>query len=174
MTRILLVIRICAARARQIVQLSVICNVEYLILRNCVGDCRKPEVAVAVPRTLRPPGRGQQSVSESRSRSSEYQLSSRLRRAPAPQSCVSSEIFSCASGNIFCVLKMKELQKKFLNIGVSPYSLPVTVAPAPANLPSQHLNQFQMPNYLLGGGLQLQSTSGTDSHSFRTVFPCIG
>ena len=61
---------------------------------------------------------------------------------------------------------MKELQKKFLNIGVSPYSLPVTVAPgpAPAHLPSQHLNQFQMPNYLLGGGLQLQSTSGTDSH----------
>ena len=166
-------IRICAARASRLSS-SVICNVEYLILRNCVGDCRKPEVAVAVPRTLRPPGRGQQSVSESRSRSSEYQLSSRLRRAPAPQSCVSSEIFSCASGNIFCVLKMKELQKKFLNIGVSPYSLPVTVAPAPAHLPSQHLNQFQMPNYLLGGGLQLQSTSGTDSHSFRTVFPCIG
>ena len=80
---LLLVIRICAARARQIVQLLVICNVEYLILRNCVGDCRKPEVAVAVPRTHRPPGRGQQSVSESRSRSSEYQLSSRLRRAPA-------------------------------------------------------------------------------------------
>ena len=57
---------------------------------------------------------------------------------------------------------MKELHKKFLNIGLAPYSIPVTMAPAPGPLSAQHLSQYQMQNYLLGAspGLQLQNSSG--------------
>ena len=56
---------------------------------------------------------------------------------------------------------MKELQKKFLNIGLAPYSIPVTVSPGPGGLPAQHA-QYQMTNYLLGAtpGLQLHNSSG--------------
>jgi len=59
---------------------------------------------------------------------------------------------------------MKELQKKYLSMGVSPYSVPVTpVTIAQQNLTqtqlsSPHLNQIQMQNYLLGG-LPLQNSS---------------
>ena len=55
---------------------------------------------------------------------------------------------------------MKELHKKFVNIGLAPYSIPVTVAPG--QLPAQHLSQYQMQNYLLAPspGLQLQNSSG--------------
>ena len=57
---------------------------------------------------------------------------------------------------------MKELHKKFVNIGLAPYSIPVTVSPAPGQLPAQHLSQYQMQNYLLAPspGLQLQNSSG--------------
>ena len=66
---------------------------------------------------------------------------------------------------------MKELQKKYLSMGVSPYSVPVTpVTIAQQNLTqtqlsSPHLNQIQMQNYLLGG-LPLQNSSGTNYEIF--------
>ena len=60
---------------------------------------------------------------------------------------------------------MKELQKKFVNIGLAaPYSIPVNLATAQTQQQlstptAQHLNQIQMQNYLLSG-LQLQNSSG--------------
>ena len=56
---------------------------------------------------------------------------------------------------------MKELQKKYLNIGLAPYNIPVTITPtiSQSQLSGPHLNQLQMQNYLLGG-LQLQNSSG--------------
>ena len=56
---------------------------------------------------------------------------------------------------------MKELQKKYLNIGLAPYNIPVTITPtiSQSQLTAPHLNQLQMQNYLLGG-LQLQNSSG--------------
>ena len=60
---------------------------------------------------------------------------------------------------------MKELQKKFVNIGLAaPYSIPVNLATAQtqqqlSTQAAQHLNQIQMQNYLLSG-LQLQNSSG--------------
>ena len=62
---------------------------------------------------------------------------------------------------------MKDLQKKYLNIScVSPYSIPVTMNPNPQQpqISTPHLNQYQMQNYLLGGSLQLQNSSG-NSHN---------
>ena len=61
---------------------------------------------------------------------------------------------------------MKELHKKFVNIGLAPYSIPVTMSPAPGQLSAQHLSQYQMQNYLLGASpapLQLQNSSGKAS-----------
>ena len=57
---------------------------------------------------------------------------------------------------------MKDLQKKFLTVAPTPYSIPSTQQILTDNLqlPLQHLNQVQMPtNYVLGG-LPLQNSSG--------------
>ena len=60
---------------------------------------------------------------------------------------------------------MKDLQKKFLTVAPSPYSIPSTQQILTDNLqlPLQHLNPVTMPaNYVLGGlgGLPLQNSSG--------------
>ena len=59
---------------------------------------------------------------------------------------------------------MKEVQKKYLNLNLSPYSIPINMSTAVGqqqqlSAQQQHLNQFQMQNYLLSG-LQLQNSSG--------------
>jgi len=58
---------------------------------------------------------------------------------------------------------MKEVQKKYLNLNLSPYSIPINMSTAVGqqqqlSAQQQHLNQFQMQNYLLSG-LQLQNSS---------------
>ena len=69
---------------------------------------------------------------------------------------------------------MKELQKKFVNIGLAaPYNIPVNVATGPqqqlsTSAAAQHLNQIQMQNYLLSG-LQLQNSSGKGKSPAKPV-----
>ena len=74
---------------------------------------------------------------------------------------------------------MKELQKKFVNIGVAaPYSIPVNLATTAqtqqqlSTPAAQHLNQIQMQNYLLSG-LQLQNSSGKRPAKPAPVFRLI-
>ena len=57
---------------------------------------------------------------------------------------------------------MKDLQKKFLTVAPSPYSIPSTqqILTDSLQLPLQHLNPVPMPtNYVLGG-LPFQNSSG--------------
>ena len=58
---------------------------------------------------------------------------------------------------------MKDLQKKFLTVAPSPYSIPSAQQILTDNLqlPLQHLNPVPMPtNYHVLGGLPLQNSSG--------------
>ena len=81
--------------------------------------------------------------------------------APEKSVCVGVSL-SCV-GYVVRVgaVTMKDLQKKFLTVAASPYSIPSNQQIITDNLqlPLQHLNTVQMPNYLLSG-VPLQNSSG--------------